>query len=268
MPYAVTRNKLCLLITALCAAGLPSTSRADATAIANANSSADSQAPQNPQVQGAVDATSRATSASGGSAYAYANLNTGVLRDVGVSGPVGNGVTEALASSSINDTLSFTNGFGMTAYLDYRFDGTLGVVAAEYDSAAIAQLYVFVATVADATTRYETLSAFSANCGPNCEVGTSTARTGTIAFTIMEGPTSFQMSLYGEATNGNSFDFGNTARFYLRLPDGASYSSASGNFLAAAAPVLSVPEPASWAMLLLGGGVLLRAARARAARRA
>jgi hypothetical protein len=55
---------------------------------------------------------------------------------------------------------------------------------------------------------------------------------------------------------GNSFNFGNTAKFYLRLPEGVTYTSTSGNFLTAAAPIFAVPEPSTWAMLLAGKGML------------
>jgi hypothetical protein len=232
-------------------------SYADATAMANLGSSGNPGAPQNPRVSGIVDATSQASSSTGGSAYAYANLNTGILRDVGVSDNLFPLTTTSTADSSISDSLTFSAGVGMTAYLDYMFDGTLNVLST-VPSAASAQMVVSVTSIGGAVRRYETLSAFAANCGAgtNCEVGTSTMRTGSVAFQIFNGSTSFIMGLSGNASMGNSFNFGNTAKFYLRLPEGVTYTSASGNFLTAAAPIFAVPEPSTWAMLAVGMGML------------
>jgi len=51
-------------------------------------------------------------------------------------------------------------------------------------------------------------------------------------------------------------DFGNTTRFSLgAMPNGLSFTSASGVFLAGTA-VGGVPEPASWALLILGFGAI------------
>ncbi len=45
-------------------------------------------------------------------------------------------------------------------------------------------------------------------------------------------------------------DLGDTATFsFAQLPDGVSYTSASGDFLAGPG---AVPEPSTWAMMLLG----------------
>ena len=67
---------------------------------------------------------------------------------------------------------------------------------------------------------------------------------------------------------GSSCLFGNTAKFgFDPLPEGLSYSSASGAFLTEAGPG-AVPEPATWAMMLMGFGLMgsVLRAQARAAR--
>jgi hypothetical protein len=68
------------------------------------------------------------------------------------------------------------------------------------------------------------------------------------------------MSLDVIAT-GLDADFGSTARAYLRLPEGVTYTSQSGVFLATAVPLSPVPlPPAAWLMLAGLGtlGVRLR----------
>ena len=121
-------------------------------------------------------------------------------------------------------------------------------------------------------TAYETLSAFNNTCGPGCGAGTATSRTGSLAFTIAEGLTTFATSLQGFASFGNSFDFGNTARFYLRTPDGVTFSGANA-FLTAATPigtvtVSPVPEPETYALMLAGpASIGVAARRKRSARR-
>ena len=51
-------------------------------------------------------------------------------------------------------------------------------------------------------------------------------------------------------------DFGHTARVGLEVPNGVSFTSDSGVFLTAANGVPAVPEPATWALMLAGFGVI------------
>ena len=67
----------------------------------------------------------------------------------------------------------------------------------------------------------------------------------------------FGFSINASADDGYTTDFGNTAKFFIRLPDGITMKSSSGVFLADAKPVLAaVPEPETYAMLFAGLGVL------------
>jgi len=239
---------------------------APSTAFANASARAylgDERIPGQvtpPFVQGPISATSQVgLPTDAGYAYAFADLNAGILRIAGKSVYAPPFTTTTDGNSSISDTVTFTSGTGQTAFLDYSFDGILGVVSDAIPKAASAQLFVNIGTVGGSSSVYQTLSAYGANCGfgTNCVVGTSTSRTGSLEFQIFAGaPTSFNISLNGFASIGNSFDFSNTAKLYLRVPTNVTYTSASGTFLNAALPVTPVPEPATSALLLVGSVVL------------
>jgi hypothetical protein len=247
-------------VAACCIALIPLNALADAAARAYLGDERIANQVQPPFVHGAIDATSQVGVATdAGYAYAYANLNTGTMRVAGNSVYAPPSGTTADGNASISDIVTFSGGVGLTAFLDYSFDGTLGVVADAIPKSAFAQLSVNIGTVGGSSSVYETLSAYGASCGvgTNCVVGTSTSRTGSLAFQIFSGaPTNFTLGLNGNASIGNSFDFSNTSKFYLRLPAGVSYTSSSGSFLTAALPISAVPEPTLSALLLAGLGLI------------
>ena len=57
-------------------------------------------------------------------------------------------------------------------------------------------------------------------------------------------------------------DYSNTSTLGLRIPNGVTYTSDSGVFLTNAATA-TVPEPASWAMMMIGFGLIGAAQRRR-----
>jgi hypothetical protein len=57
-----------------------------------------------------------------------------------------------------------------------------------------------------------------------------------------------------EASRGGTADFGHTMRFTWEVPDGVSYTSASGSFMNGVPS--AVPEPATWAMMIVGVGLV------------
>jgi PEP-CTERM motif len=73
-------------------------------------------------------------------------------------------------------------------------------------------------------------------------------------------------NLSAYASTGASFAYGNTSALSFVLPSNVTFTSASGVFLSALNPVSNaVPEPATWAMMLLGFGLVGGTMRRRAA---
>lgn len=190
-------------------------------------------------------------------ASAYASMSTGVLKDTAHATNAYPGTPYAAsASSSIYDTVTFSGGIGQTGFLDYSFEGSLTLnplINTPY--ATYGQMLVYIGS-AFANLQ---LSAFQGNCGggslfASCTVGTSVSKQGSIPFTITAGQMSFGAGLSAYAQFGNTAEFSNTGKLYLRAPGGVTFASTTGNFLSAAAPIFTsaVPEPSSYALLLAG----------------
>lgn len=80
--------------------------------------------------------------------------------------------------------------------------------------------------------------------------------TGVYALTGASQTVGIGNNLTGYTSTGGSFAYGNTSSLNLILPSNVTFSSASGTFLSATGPnVGGVPEPATWAMLLIGFGL-------------
>lgn len=198
----------------------------------------------------------QASGASGDStASAYASLADGVLRDVAHATNAYPGTPYAASSSSsIMDAVTFSGGMGQTGYLDYSFDGTLSLnPAINTPYATYGQMLVFIGS----SFANLQLSAFQANCGQgslfaSCTVGTSVSKQGSIPFTITSGQMSFGASLNAYAQFGNTAEFSNTGKLYLRAPQGVSFTSQTGSFLTNAAPIIAVPESESYILMAIG----------------
>lgn len=207
------------------------------------------------------------TSGSSGDSVAtsYANMTTGVLRDFAHATNAYPGTPyAATAVSQLSDSVVFSGGFGGTAYVDWSFDGSLAYTSNTIGT--FGQLLVFIGS------DYANimLSANPGNCGggnlfADCTVATSVNKQGSIAFTIQPGQMYFASVLQAYSQFGDTAAFGNSGKIYIRTPEGVSYTSLSGNFLTAAAPIFPptvspVPEPETY-MLLIAGFFALAAAR-------
>ncbi len=86
-------------------------------------------------------------------------------------------------------------------------------------------------------------------------VGSSVSYFDTISFELLPGTYNFSWTL-ALNVQGYDADFSSTARAYLRLPEGVTYTSESGVFLATATPLSPVPLPPMLYQALLGLGLL------------
>lgn len=85
-----------------------------------------------------------------------------------------------------------------------------------------------------------------------------TVNTFTETYNILGAAADIYVDLYAglQCSDGMACDYGNTAKFALSLAPGTSFSSDSGVFLKGSGAVGGVPEPASWALMLAGLGVI------------
>jgi len=173
-------------------------------------------------------------------------------------------MTSAGARVNMADTFTFNNlTFGQVqmGYLDIQVSGSFISPPDASPDRRIVKGTAFVGASVSSSDRQVYLSRsqwFAANeySGPGfqtaspVQVGSSVSYVDTLSFQLHPGTTySFGMSLDVTAI-GLDADFGSTARAYLRLPEGVSYTSQSGVFLATAVPLSPVPmPPAAWLML-------------------
>ena len=192
----------------------------------------------------------------------------------------------AQASGTLNDTLHFTVA-GATAMtittVQARFtlEGSMIHTGSTVDTpdSGYAEIYGtlhFGGTpsrfdlISDSTSGYATrasLDNYPSGISPSTWT-TNAAHTSNVSnFTFTLNGASGDANFYLDASllcdRGYTCDFSNTAKFALILPAGVSFTSDSGVFLAGGAPVGGVPEPASWALMVAGFGIVGTAARRR-----
>jgi hypothetical protein len=186
-------------------------------------------------------------------AYAMADLSQGILRASVVSSADAGGVATS-AQAVLADSIGLT-GSG-TAFLDWSFDGGFSFADDKpFANAAYGFLILYVATpqgvIQESHALHTDCSAVMS--ATSCVQGDAIAIAGSLAVPVLAGQYFVQLAVQAGASLGDTADFSNTARFYLRLPDGVGLESNSGVFLANASPIPAVPEPAS--ALLLGAGL-------------
>lgn len=153
------------------------------------------------------------------------------------------------AAASIWDTLTLTNTSGGAVEIPYLFTVDGLVDGGDNGSASAIVEYYF----GDSRSRWFNNGRFG--IGGDYQAG------GTISLQANQtGTLYWRAALSTTAARGGVSDFSHTMTFDWELPEGVTYASKSGQFMSAAA----VPEPASWALMILGfgsAGAMLRARR-------
>ena len=212
-------------------------------------------------------------SAGSSSAFGSADLSAAVLKANDVSGlpfvPGDTVFSNTLAQSNVsfNDTFIFTSGFGGTAFLDWSFDGTIttnpdkGVVSF---SGAQFSIDLRLDGLDHSFVSYLLQNGDACPVGPTfCTIGSAVMATGSLPILIAPGSFLVQTTLVSGAVLGDVADFDQTARLFLRLPDGAAIQSASNQLFATATPIAAIPEPESIVLMLVGLGAIAGVVRRR-----
>jgi hypothetical protein len=237
----------------------------------------------------------------GNTSATIANLHDGTVR---ASVSNGNGpILRSFAQGVISDTLYFNNTTGGTVFMPYSFvydGGMSGPNLTSFSGAtALLNTYGYGGCNADFTgcTGLQLTGGGSPNAGlsiaysgdggtsityygdPNLPSSYSVVRNSSgldfssIVSAVLEIPVgytlfSFQLSESLDCSGAFTVcDFGHTSQFgFPSLPAGLAYSSASGAFqIAGPASPGGVPEPATWAIMIMGLGLTGTALRRRRA---
>jgi hypothetical protein len=198
------------------------------------------------------------------------NLSDGTLR-ASASGdyvradfdPTGfsDAVTGANARLTMGDSVTFSNvAIGQVAHLDLLVTGGFSTVPdARLVTRGAANAHASVSS-ADGRIRLQRSASFFADensargFSPD-SVGSTVSYFDTLSFELLPQTYHFNWTLQ-LGVSGIDADFSSTARAYLRLPEGVTYTSDSGVFLATATPLSQVPLPPALYQALLGFGLL------------
>ncbi len=175
-------------------------------------------------------------------------------------------LTAASARVTISDTVTFFNvPIGAVGYLDLQVNGSFSTVDNPRKiptgfANASAQVNSADRSVLVTQQRWFAADSFSALSLPpfarsEALIGNGASAFDTLAFDLHPGTYTFTRELRVSG-NGYDVDFGSTAHMYLRLPEGVTYTSGTGVFLATAAPLLPVPWPPMLHLWLAGLGLL------------
>ena len=168
--------------------------------------------------------------------------------------------------SRFSEVITFTSGFGQTAYLDFTFRGSLpdfGYTGSSGLQATFATLEVFSGFVRGGAALNRDGTAECTSDTQICLSGTTADVIGSLPFVIGSQPINLGATLFarsGEAIGGSYANFSIGNAIYLRTE--ASWTSQSGLFLTQAAPISApIPEPSSFVLMLIGAMGLWSARR-------
>ena len=191
------------------------------------------------------------------SAFADADLREGLLRARGSSDSGGSSF--GLGSATMVDTLSFQSWAtttGAPLRLWWKFDGHISPNNGTPVNNEASRAYLNITVNGQNSWTEISNSTCLSPLNPCTIYPTGTVPsiahtvTGYFEWTSNPGAISFQAGLRAQGMGYSEWaDAGNTARFFLEVPPGVTFTSQSGQFLVNAAPV---PEPAILSLLFPG----------------
>jgi hypothetical protein len=222
----------------------------------------------------AITVAASVTGTNSGSAEASVDLGAGTVRAKAGSSNTFNG--SGSANAELYEDLTFAvagGGSGQVTFLSH-LDGSIGSFTTANSLSGLSYninlgtsgfSYVSQGSQSGFTFGTNGLGGSSPPAGWDSYSFTNVTPTGfdfSGVFTVSDGEArSLAQRLYLICQEGVSCDFSHTGSVGFLLPEGISFTSASGVFLVP--PTGGVPEPASWAMLISGFGLVGAAARRR-----
>lgn len=213
------------------------------------------------------------TTLGNGSALAYADLSTGKM-GAAADGTYG---FSSLGVAAFQDVLTFYT-LGATAAtitnigISYTIDGVLSGAANAFGVADVRSTLGFGGASANLFYQQNQTNPVFAALSQSGWVSGSwdiasspglSTFTGIYALSGASQLLNISGFLSVSAGSGAVSNYANTALVRLDLPTGVTYTSASGTFLSSFAAPGAVPEPSTWAMMIVGFGLMGSAMRRR-----
>lgn len=204
---------------------------------------------------------------SSGNAYSSASISSGTLRAYATASLYSSAVTGAGYFETISFSQSVESPPDSFTPITFRylFDGTLsqgfadvyGVLSVGPQAFQGAHVY-FLGSMSDGSIQQAYAHALGFASHSLTQTGaTSWEFEGVYNLSNEQSDVVVGSFLETRAGNGGTADYSHTARIGIEVPEGVAYTSASGAFLTG-----GIPEPHTWALLVLGMGLIGSAMRA------
>lgn len=173
------------------------------------------------------------------------------------------------ANAAWIETVVFTLPEGLES-IDLPVNVRIEGVSTHRQSASYNNIYTTFQAASYGNANHFDVVQFVGGCGFGAEFTDAIRHEGPVSFdytdTLRICSDVFYQFAFSLSVGGTDItqDFGNTATFSWDLPTGVSAASSSGRFLSEATPG-AVPEPSTWAMLIVGFGLIGASLRSRRA---
>jgi hypothetical protein len=216
---------------------------------------------------------------------ASVDLETATVRNyLKITGPSAGGSGFAQSAGVFGDRLKFNGPLGSNVAFSFAFDGRI-TVPARPNLSSLQQVGVFATLFVHDASRGATYQNFNVIGGervgktvfldfrdPTEDLDQLIAETLSGSF-LLDGNTSYDvfasLSIFANLNDNPvtaELDFLHTGTFGIQAAPGVTFTSDSGVFLGSGLTPAGVPEPASWALMITGFGLVGSAMRRRSSR--